>query len=223
MATLRIIQTSEPELKDRSFELSALELGIGRDPANDITLADGKVSRRHARILSTNEGFVLVDEQSQNGVWVEGKRIDRHRLTDGETILIGDTSFRFEDPLDQRPTIFAALPDMEAEGPPGTAESPSPPPPPPETTGPMPPPPQAAPPPPPPSPQAPPQAPPEMPPPPAPPSPQTAPTPPSATGAAPPSRGSSCAIGCLIASGVLLLLTIAGSLYALYRAGLLPW
>jgi hypothetical protein len=69
---------------------------IGRQPDCTIVLGDPNVSRRHAEIRPTPEGFVLVDLASTNGSRVNGVRITESPLADGDELRFGNTIFRFE-------------------------------------------------------------------------------------------------------------------------------
>lgn len=71
---------------------------IGREPTNSIPLAnDNTVSRRHASIRSENGGYMISDEGSSNGTFVNGIRISgAHPLRPGDEVQIGSTRFRFE-------------------------------------------------------------------------------------------------------------------------------
>ncbi|MES2464854.1 MAG: FHA domain-containing protein [Armatimonadota bacterium] len=73
-------------------------LVMGRDPANAIGLpGDTKASRAHARVSSDGSGvWVVEDNGSTNGTFVNGQRITRQDLAVGDTILIGTTALRFE-------------------------------------------------------------------------------------------------------------------------------
>jgi len=64
------------ESLDREIELTGRTVRIGRSPDNDLILEDaGKsVSRNHAEIRYENGRYVLIDRESQNGVWVSGSR-----------------------------------------------------------------------------------------------------------------------------------------------------
>jgi len=74
--------------------LDRSETVIGRDPACDIVLAEKSVSARHARITRGAGGYFKVhDLDSTNGVLVEGERISRATLHDGDTFVVGDTRF----------------------------------------------------------------------------------------------------------------------------------
>lgn len=80
----------------RYLPLNGTELVIGRRSASGLMLADAEVSRLHARVERTAEGFVLHDQQSMNGTRLNGRRIRvPHRLKDGDLIEVGRTRLRF--------------------------------------------------------------------------------------------------------------------------------
>lgn len=62
---------------------------IGRSLAADVRFDDPTVSRRHALIVRDADGVVVLDDRSLNGVFVNGERIERRRLQDGDEIVIG--------------------------------------------------------------------------------------------------------------------------------------
>jgi hypothetical protein len=74
---------------------------IGRRPDNDIVLSwDSEVSRRHAHLLHTEEGWALVDDESRNGSYLNGERVTRQRpLRDGDVFRFGDTVVLFRAPV----------------------------------------------------------------------------------------------------------------------------
>ncbi len=74
--------------------LEASSTLIGRDKRCDIVVKGDDVSREHARVTRSEEGhFELVDLGSKNGIRVEGVRIARMVLVDGDSFAIGDTHF----------------------------------------------------------------------------------------------------------------------------------
>jgi hypothetical protein len=89
MATLRIVGGDEGE---QAIELRDGVLQIGRARDNDIVLAGAEkgVSRLHAELRFENGRFVIVDLQSQNGTWVNGKRVDRAEVPPGAEIALGE-------------------------------------------------------------------------------------------------------------------------------------
>jgi len=63
---------------------------IGRDPDNDIVLDSNFVSGRHALIRGNRGVFTLHDLASTNGTWLNGHRIYRSILYDGDVLTFGD-------------------------------------------------------------------------------------------------------------------------------------
>ena len=61
----------------------------GRHPDSDIFLDDITVSRRHAEIVRTPDGFDVRDVGSLNGTYLNRERIDGARLTNGDELQIG--------------------------------------------------------------------------------------------------------------------------------------
>ncbi len=70
-------------------------LTIGRRPESDIVIPDTNVSRRHAEIRPTIEGFSLVDLGSTNGSKVNGERTVQRELRDGDELVFGNTRLVF--------------------------------------------------------------------------------------------------------------------------------
>lgn len=69
-------------------------LTIGREADNDLVLNDSLVSRRHARIVIESNQLVIYDLGSMNGTRVNGQRIQRQPLNEGDLIQIGDSQLR---------------------------------------------------------------------------------------------------------------------------------
>ncbi len=72
-----------------SFSLQGDRLTIGRRPDSDIFLDDVTVSRDHAILVRRAGDYHLDDCGSLNGTYVNRRRIDSHRLTDGDELQIG--------------------------------------------------------------------------------------------------------------------------------------
>ena len=66
-----------------------VDVELGRDPACTVRLPAEDVSRRHARVTSDPEGHLLADLASTNGTWVNGRRVDVHRLRAGDRVRLG--------------------------------------------------------------------------------------------------------------------------------------
>jgi pSer/pThr/pTyr-binding forkhead associated (FHA) protein len=62
---------------------------IGRSRDCEIVIDDPNVSRRHAEIRKTIEGWMVVDLGSTNGVKVNGRRVHEEVLSPGDEITLG--------------------------------------------------------------------------------------------------------------------------------------
>jgi pSer/pThr/pTyr-binding forkhead associated (FHA) protein len=79
------------------FPIPASGGDIGREPARELALsADATVSRRHASLTPEAGAYLLRDEGSSNGTFVNGQRIQQHSLRAGDEIRIGASVFRFD-------------------------------------------------------------------------------------------------------------------------------
>jgi hypothetical protein len=69
---------------------------IGRTPENDIQIDTSFISRHHAVLLSAEDHCIVEDLNSTNGVMVNGRRVSRQILRDGDRVTIGKTEFRYQ-------------------------------------------------------------------------------------------------------------------------------
>ena len=83
-----LIVRSGPQAGDR-FTLERPLTKLGRHPDSEIMLDDITVSRRHASIERTDEGYVVTDAGSLNGTYVNQERIDRAVLHHGDELQVG--------------------------------------------------------------------------------------------------------------------------------------
>lgn len=79
------------------WRLKGPEAIIGRDADCDVTLDDPSVSRHHAKVMGIYDGFFIEDLQSTNGVVLNGRRVSKHMLKDGDSVHIGAIELRFVD------------------------------------------------------------------------------------------------------------------------------
>jgi hypothetical protein len=75
--------------------LDGRQIVLGRSRDCDIQLADPNVSRRHAELRQEGESYWIVDLDSTNGIEVNGRRVKRAKLSDGDTFTLGSTDVRF--------------------------------------------------------------------------------------------------------------------------------
>jgi len=62
---------------------------IGRQGDNHLVLRDNRASRSHARILAEAGEYFIEDLKSRHGVFVNGQRVTRHKLSDSDKIDFG--------------------------------------------------------------------------------------------------------------------------------------
>jgi predicted component of type VI protein secretion system len=66
---------------------------LGRDPSADLVVNDPSVSRRHALIERRPEGFVVLDQRSANGTFLNNQRVEQALLQGGQHLRLGAVSF----------------------------------------------------------------------------------------------------------------------------------
>jgi FHA domain len=71
------------------FRLEQDRTTIGRSPDCDIFLDDVTVSRRHAVCLREGETFVIEDQGSLNGTFLNRRRIESAELSDDDELQVG--------------------------------------------------------------------------------------------------------------------------------------
>jgi diguanylate cyclase (GGDEF)-like protein len=80
----------------RCIKLDRLPLRVGRDPDNELVLADDGVSRRHARIERREGRIVLMDVGSTNGTLLNDAELENIvELRTGDRIQVGSTIFKY--------------------------------------------------------------------------------------------------------------------------------
>lgn len=105
MASLFVIQGRD---QGKRFELREAVLGLGREPKNPIQLHDSEVSRRHAQLVQTPDGWHVVDLESSNGTFVNNERVARQLLRSGDRVQLGRTLLVFTGDEDKSSVDLAA-------------------------------------------------------------------------------------------------------------------
>src|SRR6266566_964075 len=79
-----------------AFSLSDKNVSIGRDPSNDLWIADHSLSRQHCLLISREGQFAIRDLGSKNGTLVNGMPVGEQLLHHGDHISVGDSVFIFQ-------------------------------------------------------------------------------------------------------------------------------
>ena len=82
-----------------AFNISGERMTIGRSPDAEVFLDDVTVSRNHALLVRRRDGLYIDDLGSLNGTYVNQRRIESHRLQDGDELQVGKYKLTY---LDQR-------------------------------------------------------------------------------------------------------------------------
>ncbi|HVW00227.1 MAG TPA: FHA domain-containing protein, partial [Planctomycetaceae bacterium] len=91
-ATLLVVQGRD---QGERFEIGETEVGIGRGAQNAVRILDTEASRTHARIHFADGNWILSDQSSSNGTYVNGHGVRSRELADGDEIQIGRTILLF--------------------------------------------------------------------------------------------------------------------------------
>lgn len=90
-----LLEVKEQDGTVRTFPLVAGRCSIGRASDNDVVLPETGVSRYHAAVRVTGEGYMLEDLGSTNGVLVNGKPATNTVVRDGDRVQVGTTELVF--------------------------------------------------------------------------------------------------------------------------------
>ncbi len=90
-----ILATEGRTVSDLPLRIGRLILGRTAD--NDLQIDSRFISRHHCQIITTAHGCMIEDLNSTNGIHVQGKRVRRHNLNDGDVVVIGTHELMYVD------------------------------------------------------------------------------------------------------------------------------
>ncbi len=92
-----ILVVTKGPIEGARYPIEPEGLTIGRDEECAVVLDDSNVSRFHARLVFHNAAIWVQDAGSRNGVFLNGKRVVRHKqLSPGDEMIIGDHVFTLD-------------------------------------------------------------------------------------------------------------------------------
>lgn len=87
------------------FDLEDARLSLGRNSRNEIVIDSSQISSFHAELLRRPDGnYEVVDLKSSNGTFVNGKRVERAVLRQGDKVRFGGLEAKFKDSADTEPS-----------------------------------------------------------------------------------------------------------------------
>ena len=95
------VRTDDETVAELTFPLGRVI--VGRSPDNEIYIKSKFVSRHHAQLISDENGCVIEDLNSTNGVFLGEKQVKKYRLRDGDKISLGVHELIYHD-LRQAPS-----------------------------------------------------------------------------------------------------------------------
>jgi general secretion pathway protein A len=112
-----IIATEGRTLSDLTLKLGRVI--VGRTPDNDVQIDSRFVSRHHCQLITTAHGCVIEDLNSTNGIYVQGKRVRRYNLNDGDVVVIGKHELMYVDERlpSRRGSLTETVPGMQDAAP----------------------------------------------------------------------------------------------------------
>jgi DNA-binding NtrC family response regulator len=100
----RLAVTAGPDL-GKEVMSDKERLRVGAHSSNDLVLSEDRTaSRHHFEIQYTERGYLLIDLNSTNGTWLDGRRIERAYLSAGSQVRAGQTTLTFA-PIDEELTV----------------------------------------------------------------------------------------------------------------------
>ena len=92
---LVVIYTSDARQFGKRHVLNSAGLSLGRGSENTVVLENDSVSRRHCRIERKVRSWVVLDNDSTNGTYVNDEQVKEYQLRRGDQVKVGDTILKF--------------------------------------------------------------------------------------------------------------------------------
>src|SRR5271154_2841911 len=100
----------------REVALSGGVVTIGRQPDNALQIDNPIVSGHHARIFWENNHYVLEDNESFNGTYLNNRSVSRAVLSDGDVIVIGKHRIEFHSEVGKRDLSSSSVTQDRSSG-----------------------------------------------------------------------------------------------------------
>ena len=82
-----------------NFELNKKKLMVGRAAHADIYIDDPAISFYHAFIIIDEHGGKIIDLESDNGIFLNGKKVEKSYFCEGDTLRIGPIELHIEEEI----------------------------------------------------------------------------------------------------------------------------
>ena len=109
-----VIHSGPSRVGEQLFLVGRLPIEVGKLPGNDLLLQGKAVSRTHCRLVRQGQHWRIEDQNSTNGLYVNGKRVPEFELHHGDRVHIGEYELRYSDPAEAKRKPAAGRPDAPA-------------------------------------------------------------------------------------------------------------
>lgn len=89
------LTVSSGEMKGKEFILTQPVIHVGTKKENELVIKDETMSRSHFEIHQTKQGYLLKDQDSLNGTFINGVRVKEGYLSSGAIVRAGKTEMKF--------------------------------------------------------------------------------------------------------------------------------
>src|SRR5687768_15511100 len=87
------LQAVDDPTQEWTFDKEEVRIGSMED--NDVVISDDTVSRYHCRIVQEDTGYVLIDQRSTNGTFINKVRVREAFIKPGSIVSVGQSQLRF--------------------------------------------------------------------------------------------------------------------------------
>ena len=94
---LHYLQQTEGEGAPQRITLEKPEMVIGRSEEADIRLVSERASRQHALLSRLQQDYVIRDNDSRNGVYLNGVKVHSATLRDGDVVQVANSVFIYHE------------------------------------------------------------------------------------------------------------------------------
>jgi len=100
-----LVLISEGASGSISYPINQTITLVGRDDEADWLLESRQVSRKHCILVDSGDFLLVRDLASTNGTFINGKRSHAGKLKEGDTLSLGEISFKVQKVAAQKPNI----------------------------------------------------------------------------------------------------------------------
>ena len=95
-----LVVVTDPQGNEKTYALDRPCITFGRDESNHVCIRDKRCSRKHFVVEMAGDYYNAVDSGSTNKLRMQGRKLERRRLRDGDVIEVGEFKIKYRGPSD---------------------------------------------------------------------------------------------------------------------------